>query len=214
MKPSKLKLSNTGTLVTIMLLAVILMAGIYYYFFNTLRKEVESSSSLANDTATLAVEENNLDSLRSTFSNTGNDQEKINSYFVQKDGAVDFINSIENLASSAHLVGKTDSVNTTDMTPPSPMYELLHLTFSTRGSWRNTYYFLSLLESLPYNISIRQVGMHSAGDTTIDVLPVLTPDLSASSSSSTVLTVVPIVTRPKPGSVWETNYDFTVVKLK
>ncbi|HZS43188.1 MAG TPA: hypothetical protein VFA52_03155 [Candidatus Paceibacterota bacterium] len=202
------KISNTLELVLGATLLVLLMAAAYYYFFNNLKKYVQQSSALANDVASLQAEDQNLDSLRSTFSNASGDESKINSYFVQSDGAVDFINTIERLAAFAHLDGKTESVSTMEMNPSSANYELLHLTFHSSGSWQNTFYFLAMLETLPFNIRINQVNLHSTGDTTTAAVPTSNIDLSASSSSSTPKTVL------RRASVWEAEYDFNVVKIK
>src|SRR4051812_18002095 len=97
------KLSNVRTLIIVLLVIVGCMASAYYYFFSKVEKTGEKISILSNETDTLVSEETNLNSLRAIFSATTNERGKINSYFVQSDGTVDFLTAIENLAASAHL---------------------------------------------------------------------------------------------------------------
>jgi hypothetical protein len=204
--PSK-KGFNIRSLLIVLSVLIIAMAGAYYYFFSNLRAMGETISTLSNETDTLLSQEGNLDSLRAVFSDTTNDRQKINSYFVQRDGAIDFITTIENLAAFAHLSHETQSVETKEENPPSANRELLHLTFHTTGSWQNTFYFLSLLESLPFNINISHIDLHSTGNVALESSSVPASQ-DASSSASSTRTVV------QKASVWEAAYDFTVKKLK
>lgn len=205
--PKSDKISNTQNLVIILTILVLLLAGGYYYFFSSLRAAGESISNLQNNTDSLLAEQANLSALRAVFSQTTSDRDKINSYFVQSDGAIDFVTTIENLAAFVNLSHETNSIDTQSMNPPDASHEILHMNFRTTGSWQNTYYFISLLETLPYNITINQINLHATGDTTNQIVAE-NVDLSASSSSSTPKTVT------KRASVWEATYDFSVVKLK
>ncbi len=194
-------ISNVRQLLIGFFILVLLMVGAYYYFFHELRVTGEKISTLSNETTSLLTEETNLNSLKAVFSDTTNERQKINSYFVQSDGAVDFITIIENLATFANLNHETQTVNTEEENPSSANRERLHITFRTNGSWQNTYYFISLLESLPFQLTINQINLHSTGGTVAETI--------SSSSSTSISTVA-----TKKSSVWETSYDISVTKLK
>lgn len=205
---TKKRISNVGNSLILFGVLVLIIGGAYYYFFHRLQTIGEKISTLSNESDSLLSEQANLTSLKTVFSDTTDERQKINSYFVQKDGAVDFITTLENLAAFAHLGHETQSVNAEEEAPPAANREWLHLTFRTNGSWQNTYYFISLLENLPYRLIIHQISTHATGQTTSEAPPSPTLDLVTGSSSPSVAPAV------KKGSVWETSYDISVSKLK
>jgi hypothetical protein len=200
-------LSNVRTLIIVFIILVLGMLAAYYYFFRQVENTGEKVSVLSNETTSLVSEESNLNSLRAVFSATTNEREKINSYFIQSDGAVDFLTTIENLATFAGLSNETQSVTTEEDSPTSNTREWLHITFKTKGTWQNTYYFISLLESLPYNLVIHKIDLIATGGT--GTLDLSGPTLNLSNSSSTTPTPPKI-----KSSLWEGTYDFSVKKFK
>ncbi|MBA3550846.1 hypothetical protein H0W32_01395 [Patescibacteria group bacterium] len=93
-------------------------------------------------------------SLKQFLATSGPDIEKLSSRIVSRDGTVAFLEMIEKIARDTGLIIDTESVNVAASPINIEEFETLNLVLSTRGTWSNTYRFLSILETLPYKVTI------------------------------------------------------------
>jgi Tfp pilus assembly protein PilO len=152
------------TLAIVFTLSVIAIGGAYMFHTKTI--EIESElSSLHNEVQTLSIQANRVISLRQVATATGDDLEKLQVFFVAKDGALDFVKYIEGLAVSS---GLTFSIDTVDeyADPALVPYDktLLKMSVRTTGTKTRIRAFLSLIESLPYNVKIQRLDLRKAGE--------------------------------------------------
>lgn len=154
--------SNLGSKAILIIMTVVAVVGlmIYAFLFHAMQKSHERIMSYTNDVERadqIIIEEA---SLKRTIAEIGPDLEKIRSYQVSSDGVVGFIEMIERLGKDSGVGAKIDSVNVVAQTEEaSSTDESLMLSLSFSGSWKNCMHFVSLLESLPYDISISRLGL-------------------------------------------------------
>ena len=75
-------------------------------------------------------------------------QEILKKYFINRDNLVPFIEYIEDLAEKADVIIKLSNRQTSDS---------LNFTLSFDGEFNDCMYFIALIESLPYNLTIENV---------------------------------------------------------
>jgi len=91
---------------------------------------------------------------------TKEDREKINSFFVKSDEeTVDFLENVEALANSLNLEINIVSVNVLDIDENN---QILDLNLKITGSFNSVYDFISLIDSLPYELSLDKFNMNSS----------------------------------------------------
>lgn len=153
-----------ATFITVLALSVIAIGIAYMFYVKTTKIETELSS-LHSDVQTLSAQASRVINLRQVANATGDDLEKLKVFFVEKDGALDFVKYIESLAVSSGLVF---SIDTVDEYPDPALvpYDktLLKLSVRTTGSKTRIRAFLALTESLPYNIKIQRLDLRKVGE--------------------------------------------------
>ncbi|MFM2383908.1 MAG: hypothetical protein RIQ72_480 [Candidatus Parcubacteria bacterium] len=152
------------TLITVFVLSAIAIGGAYVFHTKTTKIESELSD-LHSEVQTLSIQANRVISLRQVATATGDDLEKLQAFFVAKDGALDFVKYIEGLAVSS---GLTFSIDTVDeyADPVLTPYDktLLKLSVRATGTKTRIRAFLSLIESLPYNVKIQRLDLRKVGE--------------------------------------------------
>lgn len=100
-----------------------------------------------------------LTSVKHVIADTASVRKELDGYFIAKEGVVDFIQRVEKMGAEA---GVTLTFSTID-TPvgggvPSSLDRLV-LRLSSTGSWQQGIHFLTLMESLPYALSVTGARM-------------------------------------------------------
>lgn len=152
------------TLIAVFILSAIAIIGAYVFHTKTTAIESELSS-LHSEVQTLSIQASRVISLRQVATATGDDLEKLQAFFVAKDGALDFVKYIEGLAVSS---GLTFNIDTVDEYPDPTLvpYDktLLKVSVRTTGTKSRVRAFLSLIESLPYNVKIQRLDLRKVGE--------------------------------------------------
>lgn len=160
-----------------------------YFLFYEIRKKSLNISGIKNN---LDVEEKikgYLISTQNTLDAISNDLENIDNSVIAKDGDVQFIERIEDIAKANGLELKMENLsfepnNFLDKSE----FVALRVKANTTGSWRGTYNFAISLESLSYRTKINKFSMIGT--------PVISQD------------------GKKRGVMWKTNFEMTVLKYK
>lgn len=174
---------------TALFVGVLVLMYLGYHTIDTLRKDITTTN---DELYSLKSKADRLVSLRQVTNSTDDELTRVNEFFVSSNGALEFVEYIENLAKKSALEYKIEFFDV-EQDPDflEQGKELLKTSIRVTGTTKNTRYFLSLIESLPYNIRIRRVDLRRS------ILPVI-------SASSTVGPT-------KDG--WVTLVDFSVVKI-
>ncbi len=138
----------------------VLCVGLYIYLYYSL---VSYDESVVTDSSTVYSVESEKDSIQKIqrlVATTTPDRAYLDSLFVPSDGTANFIQNLENLADDAG-VSHTLSVNSTeDGTLNSSGRDYLVFSLGISGSWQSVYRFVSILENLPYKISISTIHLN------------------------------------------------------
>jgi|GEM_PF-5421427 len=127
--------------------------------------------------------------LRDILISTEEDRSKIDSYLLQDDDVVDFLEKIEELGEISKTRVVTSSVNIDERGEKSTT-GFLQLNINAFGPFENIMHFISLIESLPYKVAIDKLILSTVGDNG---------------------------QQPVKGSQtkeWQSNFELKVVKLK
>lgn len=155
-----LQLNKTKKLLLIVSALTIAVLVLYIVFFLQIREKNKNISLLKNEADLVIQKEGRLRSIQQLISDTKDEREKLSTYFVGKDGAVEFIEKIESLEADTGAVIDITSVSVDDIGDVvNEDAELLRLLFKAEGSWQSIYQLLSLIESLPFNVSVTQANL-------------------------------------------------------
>lgn len=132
---------------------VLVVVGILAYgvIVWDIRKNIDEADGLSMNIAAESQKEANIESIRNIFRGTAEERGKIDSYFVSSDNIVDFLEKIEFLGKKSGVSLSFDSVDI-----PSEEKNILRVRVGTEGSWEDTFYFLSLVENLPFKIELEK----------------------------------------------------------
>lgn len=104
-------------------------------------------SRLSAERSGIAEEEEYYRGLKKTISDTRGEQDALNSYFIDPDNFVPFVEEIEALGTHAGAALTVESAALADNG------RNLALTLSAKGTFEQTLYFLSLLEAFPAKVT-------------------------------------------------------------
>ncbi len=189
---------TTQLLIGLSLLALVAVAG-YAYASSYVSSLNEKTTLLRNDIQYSELKRRQLDVLRRAVADTGDEKEKIASYFIASGGAVSFVSSLESMASRGGLAYSTNSIETRSQPELDAQgKELLHIVFSASGSWSSVMKLISLIETLPYSVNIEAVDLTAEGSAAMQ------PEVSGSSTPAA----------PSVGRIWKAAITFSVIKIK
>lgn len=175
---------------------------IYGFLFWSIKGKNEQISQLSNEAGRNVQTDTALRGIKATLESNESSIAQVDSYFIPQEGVVDFINTLDGLGkeSGVSLIISTVSAEE-DKTDIHSFKETLTFHLEATGSWSETYYFLSRLESLPYYIGINQVSFS---------LTSATDRMSFANASTTNA-----ITRVRGNDeYWKGSFDITALKLK
>jgi hypothetical protein len=127
--------------------------ALYFNYHESLK-----NSNLIRDVEAQADKNDKADTIRRIVLETVDSRSKIDSFFLPKNGVVDFLDKIENMAKAKKLTYKIHSINEEDFdgkTLVGPDYlSIIRITLQVNGSWNNIYNYLLLMESVPYRVDV------------------------------------------------------------
>jgi hypothetical protein len=144
---------HLSTIIIISIVCILCGIGTFMFYGRITASELEVKE-LKRDVQSLDIR---ADQLKSKPVERVDDAQiaKLNDYFVESDGALHFIEYIENLATAS---GLTYRINLFDADQNAEAAkndkETLKTSLTTTGSLTDTRNFVSLIETLPYNVRI------------------------------------------------------------
>ena len=177
----------------------ILIAALYWFVFLSIQWIQQETTDTLSFAETDLQRDETFRSIETIITNSSSELNLIESYFVSQNGVVDFIESVERLATLSEIDVTINFIDVENASSPSSeksaeFYEMLHIKMITEGTWHDTVHFLSLLENVPYKVDIQR--------TSFVFVPQSENALSFSSSGS------------GDNRTWRGNFDFTVLKLR
>ena len=183
-----LKEQNIKRILLIMGTSTLLALFVYAGFFLHIGVKNRAISLVVNEVDLIIQKEIRLRSIQNFIRDTQADRIQLNKYFVGKDAVVDFIETIEDLSALSGTTMEITSVSVDAIESGSLAGELLRLNFKVFGVWRDVFYLLTLIESLPLEVTITQANFKQVSTQKEDT--------------------------KEPEQPWSGTFGLTVVKLK
>ena len=152
--------SPAKKIITGFIILILVGAALDTFFFLKIKDNVEAVHSAEAEAASeqASVEQNR--SLQQLAESIQPEIASLDSRVVASDGTAAFIETVESLARTNGLSVTISAVNNAPSAVGNPgSYQLLTLTVATVGSWQNTEKFLSLLETLPYELGLPSITL-------------------------------------------------------
>lgn len=147
-------------LALVVLLNVALLAVLVFFFF-AIKSKNETISRNENIIETALAERGKIATLKTLVEETHKDREKLDSFLVDKEKIVEFLESVENLAKNERLSIGIGSLEERTDSASGVAVPTLNLSIDSSGSWSNVIKFLHLMENLPYHLSISKVNLRT-----------------------------------------------------
>lgn len=189
--------TKTSQLLIIAAVIAAAFVGAYVYATEHIAGLTKETAALRENIVNQQITYQHAENLQKAIQSAADQKVKIAGYFLPAGGAIDFISTLEQTAGSFGLTYNTQSISeeSTDELAPQNK-ELLHVTFSARGSWSKVMRLLKAIESLPYGLRVDKVDLDTSADSSVPV----------TDASSTVAV--------KTGRMWTATILFSVVKTK
>jgi len=132
------------------MLATLFAYGALFFFIQEKMSETADLVLKKEDEGMRMV---HIRALEKSLKETASEREKISSYFVRKNEAVQFIERIEELGRRSNLSLSLQNVSVADKE------KVFRLNANAEGRFEDMMYFLELLPNLPYKISLEAANM-------------------------------------------------------
>jgi Tfp pilus assembly protein PilO len=136
-----------------------LLAVGYVWMFMAVRAELTQASLVAEEVQILAKKNAYTNTVRKVVRDTEALRSELDSYFVNEEDLVTFLNDLENLGDNAGAVVTVQSVQTGKRISKDASIEELRLALKADGSLENVFHLLSLIEAFPKAISLDKVRL-------------------------------------------------------
>ncbi len=181
--------------------AILAIAGFVYgsYYISGLTAK---TTALEGEIEGKEIKIQRIQNTNKSAERTTADRAKLSGYFVGMNDAVEFVSSLESAASGFGLSYSTNAIdNVESETLAAQGKQLLRVSMTLTGAWRNIIKYLLHVESLPYSINIEKVELASEGGSSV-------PAPTAPAGTSTAA-----VSRANE-SKWRLGIVFSVIKIK
>lgn len=181
---------KTKLILILSILGFLAALGGYVYVFHMVAVAGADTASLQVETSALEVKESKIGELKKTLASIQAEEPVLNSYFIDANDIVPFLETIEDYGRKTNVTVKFNSVDIKQS--PAALSVLL----VSKGTFTDLYHFISLVEAAPYQFTVTSANLQlGTSDTIIDpkgVPPVLwDANISLSVTSITGVTPAP-----------------------
>ncbi|MEN9649122.1 MAG: hypothetical protein RL094_89 [Candidatus Parcubacteria bacterium] len=146
--------SSTKILILVVLITLAVFGG-FYFVIHRIKAMNAAADVLKSEVVDAQVRTLKNESLRQVAISGADELGKIEKYIIEDGKEVDVVQQIEGIAAASGLTYNTDLIAAKESATLTPQKkELLTISISTVGTWKNTRKFLTLIENLPYNVKI------------------------------------------------------------
>lgn len=158
------KISHTHKILIVAVFFAFISLSLYGFLFWQVKSENEKASTLLQEAEQDIEKEKTLRAAKISLEKNETLIKAIDTYFIPRDGVVPFIEELEKLGKDSGVMLSVGAVSTeVDPKVKDDFKETLRLRLETTGSWKDTFYFLSLIESLPYRAQVEQIALSLSG---------------------------------------------------
>lgn len=143
--------------------AAILSLSLFGFLVNHIFSKEAELTVLRQNVADLRSKKEELGNIAKNLGATLEDYELLRKLFVEAEGSVDFIESIEKTAKSAGLRFEVASVEAEDTEELGALgKDFLVLSINTVGNFKSNMQFIKLLENMPYKVTLSDIMLSKA----------------------------------------------------
>ena len=135
-------------------LSTLAACGAYVFVLWGTIRSIDEASALAQTLTKKRAQSETFLSLRHIVADTASARKEMDGYFIAKEGVVDFIEQIEKIGNNVGVTLMFTTVDVRKEENSAPSLNTLLLRFSATGSWERVVRFFTLVESLPYALSV------------------------------------------------------------
>lgn len=146
-------------------LCVFALSGAYYAAFSYVKNANKEISALTNELSMETRKKQESVSAETLIVSADPDLALIEEAIVPRDGDVAFIEMIEALARDNKLSVEIESLSIEPVDKKDGPIVYLVIRLKTKGGWDSTHTYLSLIESLPQEILVKNLGLSAEKDT-------------------------------------------------
>ncbi len=177
---------ETKILVIILLILDLAAIMVFILLFSFTKKQISDTVSKTDEIKAEITKKETLFLMKNDISYGKNYENNLYQFIIGKNDVVGLIKTIESMVASSSLKSDINSITYEQSSKLTPINsELVKISMSASGEWKNLQFFLNLLENYPLKIDIRNISFARSGDAGAKKVP-----------------------------VWTGNFEFTVVKLK
>ena len=136
-------------------IALISVAG-YVFLFKQLKAVNAANVALTQDSNAILAEQSQIGVIKQSLSETDARRATLDSYFVDPNNVVPFLETIEGYGKTAGVTTTFSEVQLAD----KPTH--LTVTVDAHGSFTNIYRFVSMLEAAPYQMQVAEADIQAA----------------------------------------------------
>ena len=167
----------TGTTTRFVIVAAVLLAavaGVFFFMLVSIERQMQKLTELQESVALAQDREQKLSALKATVRAVESDRMQLDSFFLQENDLVSFLETIEGLSSTTRSRIEVVSVEKGKLPLPvdgkvenQPIFSTIRLSIATDGSWESVFHTLSLLESLPVPLIMHRATFDVAAADTV-----------------------------------------------
>jgi hypothetical protein len=143
------------TLILFGIISIIVSACGYLYIHDAVINQAERYSIALKDSETYDENKKNEQNLQKIYKQTVVDRAKLDTYIITEDKVVNFIESLENIGKMTNTkvaLSSIDSEEMKDLAKGTSGH--IKAKVDIKGSWSNVMTSLSMLENLPFSITL------------------------------------------------------------
>ena len=152
-------IKSSKTLTTLLIIGILSVAAVLAdtFFLFSIKTSLDSSSALEGELEVERRVSSQLQASKEVVAGTAEERDKVETFFVGKDGVVAFLENLEVLGRDAGLEMEVSSVGLVEEKQDRAgerSYEDLSVNITSKGSWTQNFRFLSILENMPLKLQI------------------------------------------------------------
>lgn len=135
--------------------------AIFFFAVKYINQRMERVATVLTDITELTKKADEYQIFERIIKSTETERAKISSYVIKKDGLVDFIKLIENIATASGVEVMIKTVVESEVSSPASSFPkvMLTLPLTAIGTWENISMFFALLETMPYKTTLTKVDL-------------------------------------------------------
>ena len=150
------------------LLLCILFVAADVFLFSEIRDADSSSQELSAERDSARMQSSRIVLMKDSLDKTAASRAKLDSYLVDKDKVVDFLEEIEATGKALGIPVKVDSVTEDSFLVGSTTVPVFRVSAGGTGTWKQAVLLSEEIRSLPHKIIFTSLSLQSANDIPLD----------------------------------------------